>query len=189
MTAENPAIVDNTFVSPRACGPCGFCCNVLEIGPPPKPADVWCQYYASGAGCTIRPTRPGVCRDFQCIWTYAATLDDRWRPDKCRFVMRSGPSEELVIDVDRQAPGAWRREPFYGQIKAWSQRHNPPHRTVIVRAGGRAYVVFPEGEIDLGPEQGRTPIQSGYVFRGGLNQPYAHYGADPDPPPAAPVGR
>ena len=160
MTASGPAIVDNTFVSPRACGPCGFCCEILQFGPPPKPAD------------------------FQCIWTFAALLDEQWRPDQCRFVMRSGPAEELVIDVDIADPGTWKREPFYGQIRAWSVRAAPQARPVLVRAAGHVLVVFPEGEVDLGPEQFNTPIQSGYVYRGGRNQPYAHYGHDPDPPPA-----
>ncbi len=160
MTDQSPAIVDNTYVSPRACGPCTFCCEVLHGAPPPKPAD------------------------FQCIWTFAAPLDESWRPDRCRFVLRSGPAEELVIDVDPAAPGAWKREPFYGQIKAWSTRVALPIRPVLVRSAGHVYVVFPEGEVDLGPEQGRTPIQSGYVFRDGRNQPYAHYGTNPDPPPA-----
>ena len=165
MTAAGPAIVDNTFVSPRACGPCGFCCEILQFGPPPKPPD------------------------FQCIWTFAALLDERWRPDRCRFVIRSGPVEELVIDVDLEDPGAWKREPFYGQIKAWSTRRAMPIKPVFVRSAGHVHVVFPEGEIDLGPEQFNTPIQSGYVYRNGRNQPYAHYGTDPDPPPAPAANR
>ncbi len=184
MTAARPAIIDNTFVSPRACGPCGFCCNVLEIGPPPKPAGVTCRHFVPAVGCSIHATKPASCSDFQCIWTFAALLDDRWRPDRCRFMLRSGPAEELVIDVDPEVPDAWKREPFYGQIKTWSTRVAMPVKPVFVRSAGRVYVVFPEGEVDLGPEQAYTPIQSGYVHRNGRNQPYAHYGTDPDPPPA-----
>lgn len=187
MTDQNPAIMDNVFVAPRACGPCSFCCKLYAMPELNKPANVWCRHMAAGAGCSIHATRPGPCRDFQCLWTYAAPLDERWRPDKCRFVMRPGPSEEVVIDVDPADPGAWKREPFYSQIKAWAVRQGPQHRMVIVRSGGRAAVVFPEGEVDLGPEQPNTPIQSGYVLRGGRNQPYAHYGTDPDPPPARPA--
>jgi len=55
-----------------------------------------------------------------------------------------------------------------------------------VRDKGHVFVVFPEGEIDLGAEQPNTPIQSGYVLRNGRNQPYAHYGNNPNPPPAPP---
>ncbi len=184
MTASNPAIVDNTFVSPRACGPCSFCCFIADLPQLDKPAHAWCRHNAPGGGCSIHQTRPDICRNFQCIWTFAALLDDRWRPDNCRFMLRSGPAEELVIEVDPEVPDAWKREPFYGQIKAWSTRVAPPIRPVLVRSSGHVYVVFPEGEVDLGPEQPYTPVQSGYVYRDGRNQPYAHYGTDPDPPPA-----
>ncbi len=183
MADQTPKIVDNVFVTPRPCGACSYCCNLYPIVQLEKPAHAWCRHRAEGVGCSIHATRPEVCRDFQCLWTFAAPLDERWRPDQCRFVMRPGVAEEVVIDVDPADPGAWRREPFYGQIKAWSTRREPPHRIFIVRAGGRAAVVFPEGEVDLGPEQVDTPIQSGYVLRDGRQQPFAHYGRDPWPAP------
>ena len=152
-----------------------------------KPAHVWCEHVATGVGCSIHATRPGACRDFQCLWTFAAPLDDSWRPDQCRFVMRPGPTGEVVIDVDPARPDAWRREPFYSQIKAWSVRRAPPHRMVFVRASGRLAVVFPEGEVDLGPERANEPIESGYVLRNGRQQPFAHYGpAGSMPAPAPP---
>ncbi len=188
MSAPSPAIVDNTFVSPRACGPCSFCCFIAEIRPLDKPAHAWCRHNAPGGGCSIHASRPDVCRNFQCIWTFAALLDDRWRPDNCRFMMRSGPAEELVIEVHPDFPDAWKQEPFFGQIKTWATRRAQPIKPVLIRSSGRVYVVFPEGEVDLGPEQAYTPIQSGYVYRNGRNQPYAHYGTDPDPPPA-PAGQ
>ena len=183
MAGPNPAIVDNTFVSPRACGSCSFCCTIFEIGPAPNPANTPCRH-STGAGCAIHPTRPTSCAQFQCIWSFAALLDDSWRPDQCRFVMRSGPAGEMVLDVDLADPEAWRREPFYSQIKAWSFRANPQFRPVFVRAGGHVFVVFPEGEIDIGPDQFNSAIQSGYEKRDGRNQPYAFYGQASDPPPA-----
>ncbi len=96
--------------------------------------------------------------------------------------MRPGPANEVVIDVDPRSPDAWRAEPFYGQIKAWSQRREPPHRMVMVRSRARLAIVFPEGEIDLGPERLNEPIESGYVLRRGQLRPYAHYGPPGSPP-------
>jgi hypothetical protein len=187
MADPTPKIVDNVFETPRPCGPCSFCCFLYPMRSLDKPEHSWCQHFAKGVGCSIHATRPSECSDFQCLWTYAAPLDDRWRPDQCRFVMRPGPSNEVVIDVDPKDPGAWKREPFYSQIKTWSVRRLPPHRMVIVRAGGRMAVVFPEGEVDLGPEQANEPIESGYVLRNGQQQPYAHYGPAGSPPkPAEP---
>jgi len=173
----DPPIEGNVFTEPRPCGECSLCCKLYPIEELHKPALTWCQHLAKGVGCSIHADRPHVCRDFQCLWTFAAPLDDRWRPDRCGFVMRPGLANEVVIDVDPGSPDAWRQEPFYGQIKAWSHRRQPPHRMVIVRSRDRLAVVFPEGEVDLGPERMNEPIESGYVLRRSQLQPYAHYGA------------
>ena len=178
----DPPVEGNVFTHARPCGECSLCCNLLSIEELEKPEHVWCRYFAKGVGCSIHPERPQVCRDFQCLWTFAAPLDERWRPDRCGFVMRPGPANEVVIDVDPRSPDAWRAEPFYGQIKAWSQRREPPHRMVMVRSRARLAIVFPEGEIDLGPERLNEPIESGYVLRRGQLRPYAHYGPPGSPP-------
>ena len=186
MADPNPRIVDNVFETPRPCGSCSYCCNLYAVEEVQKPAHTWCRHYAEGVGCSIHETRPDICRNFQCLWTFAAPLDETWRPDQCRFIMRPGTANEVVIDVDPDEPDAWKREPFYSQIKAWSVRRAPPHRMFIVRAGGRMAVVFPEGEVDLGPEQADEPIQSGYVLRNGRQQPFAHFGPEGSPPRPAP---
>lgn len=178
----DPPVEGNVFTEARSCGECSLCCKLLPIEALKKPADVRCRYVARGVGCVIHASRPDACSDFQCLWTFAAVLGEQWRPDRCGFVMRPGPSNEVVIDVDPVDPFAWRREPFYGQIKAWSRRAAPPHRMVMVRASGQLAVVFPEGEVDLGPERVNEPIESGYVMRKGRLLPYAHYGPPGSPP-------
>jgi hypothetical protein len=190
MTIPTPQIVDGMFVTPRPCGPCSLCCKLLPVAELAKPAGQWCAQFDKAVGCSTHATRPYQCRDFQCLWTFAAPLDDSWRPDRCGFLMRPGPTGvEVVIEVDPANPAAWKREPFYGQIKAWSTRRAPPFRSILVRDAGRLAVVFPEGEIDLGPERPNEAIESGYVWRGGRQQPYAHYGPPgsppaPEPPPS-----
>ncbi len=175
MSEPQPRVVGNVFETPRACGPCTLCCKLYDIAELQKPEDSWCRHCDQGVGCTIYPGRPEACRDFQCVWTFAAPLDERWRPDQCGFVMRPGLAGEVVIDVDPVDPDAWKREPFYSQIKTWSVRRQPPHRMYIVRAGGRMAVVFPEGEVDLGPERRDEPIESGYRLIDGRQQPFAHF--------------
>ncbi len=89
----------------------------------------------------------------------------------------------MIIEVDASIPDAWRREPYYAQIKAWSTRGAaPPHLLVMVRDRGRLLVVFPEGEIDLGPEQPDMRLDTGYEHRGGRLQPFARYEAADAPP-------
>ena len=161
---------------PKPCGECSLCCKLLVFRGMEKPANVWCSHVVKGKGCGIHAERPLGCRDFFCLWSFATPLGENWRPDRCKFVMRPGPTEEVVIDVDPGFPNAWKEEPFYSQIKTWSVRRLPPHRMVIVRSAGRLAVVFPEGEIDLGPERPYDPISSGYVLRKGKQTPYAHYG-------------
>lgn len=63
----------------RPCGDCDFCCsapaieaNVLNDDPdsenfPPKAACQRCQF-ANGKGCGIYENRPGVCKDYLCLW-------------------------------------------------------------------------------------------------------------------------
>jgi hypothetical protein len=179
----DPRIVDNAFTEARPCGPCSLCCKLYPVEELAKPIERWCPHVVTGSGCAIHATRPIACRNFQCLWTYAAPLDERWRPDNCHFVMRPGNNAlEVVIDVDPDFPGAWKAEPFYAQIRAWSTRREAPHRIFVVRDGGRMAVVFPEGEVDLGPETWNEPIESGYVFRSGRQQPYAHFGPPGSPP-------
>ena len=189
MAESTPQVVGGAFQTPRPCGECSLCCKLYAIEELNKAEHEWCRHFAKGVGCSIHPSRPDPCRNFQCLWTFAAPLDETWRPDRCKFVMRPGLAEEVVIDVDPGFPNAWRQEPYYGQIKAWSTRRAPPHRMFIIRAGGRLAVVFPEGEIDLGPERQNEPINSGYVLRNGKSRPYAHYGAPGSPPVPEPEGK
>ena len=186
MADQTSGASDGALEEARPCGDCSLCCKLLPIQELQKDANVWCRHIAKGAGCSIHAERPDVCRQFQCIWTYAAPLDESWRPDRCNFVMRPGLANEMVIETDPAHLDAWRREPFYGQIKAWSKRREPPHYMIIVRERGRLLIVFPEGEIDLGPEQVGASIESGYVLRNGQLKPYAHYGPAGSLPAPAP---
>ncbi len=89
----------------------------------------------------------------------------------------------MVIDVDPAVPDAWKRDPFFDQIRAWSARRDPPHRLVLVRTGDQMSVIFPEGQVDLGRERPDVPIESGYAARKGQLEPYAYYVRDGVPLP------
>ena len=159
----------------NACGPCGMCCKLMAIPTLRKPAHAWCPKFVRGKGCGIYDTRPHECAEFMCVYLLADDLPEAWRPDKAKFVVWSGrEARRLIVEVDPANPMAWKREPYYAQLRAWADRNVPEPLEVTVRIGERVIVLFPEGEIDLGAAQPR-PIESGYELRDGRRTPYARY--------------
>jgi hypothetical protein len=170
--------------APKSCGECSLCCKLLGIAELSKVPGVWCSHVIHGRGCGVYADRPESCRSYQCLWTLAAPLDERWRPDRAGFVLSTGRVEgEVLILVDPDSPDAWRREPYYSQIKRMSDAFRGGAPRVLVQTQGRVIVVFPETDIDLGPPTGLPNIVWGYEERDGRLQPYAHF-APPDPPSA-----
>lgn len=68
----------------RQCGECSACCTPLEIPEIDKACNVTCQHVA--AGCSIYPTRPKACRDYQCGWRLGFGLLDE-RPDRMGILL------------------------------------------------------------------------------------------------------
>ncbi len=153
-----------------------MCCKLLDIAELEKPRGVWCRHFAKGGGCGVYADRPGVCQAYQCTWTWAGPLDESWRPDRAGFLIHPGRNaSDVEIVVDPGRPDAWRREPYYSQIKHWSNRENVSVRRVLVRTRGRVIVVFPEAEIDLGLCESAPNVQAGYEIKDGRLQPFARF--------------
>jgi hypothetical protein len=145
MTAEVHAAP--TAVPGRSCGTCTLCCKLLNVPEVEKPLGEWCRYCDKGVGCTIYADRPRRCRDFFCGYLQSANLSDEWHPVRARFLItREG--DELTLYVDRAAPEAWTKPPYYGLIKHWAR--DPQSRLVLVRIGKRTIVVLPGIDVDLG---------------------------------------
>ncbi len=108
-----------------------------------------------------------------CSWLITPSLGEAWRPDRSKLVLWTNKVGRMIVDVDADYPNAWRREPYYGQLKAWSNRRQPGSLEVLVRAKGRMIVVFPEADIDLGPYDRGDGVASGYREEGGREVPYA----------------
>ena len=81
----------SALVPGRACGACTVCCSELTIDTAElrKPQGVPCAHCVAGAGCGIYHTRPPVCRTWFCQWRRYAWLDDAWRPDLSRVLLRA----------------------------------------------------------------------------------------------------
>lgn len=175
--------------SVKPCGECGLCCKILRINVLDKPAGLWCRHFQKSAGCSIHGAAPAECQRFQCYWSMSAVLGDDWRPDRCKLLIWSNVEGRIIVEVDPAFPNAWRREPYYAQLKAWSNRHRPLPVEVLVRVKDRMWVVFPEADIDLGPLQPEASVASGYRVQEGRQIPFATYvPATPAPSPALTVG-
>ena len=152
-----------------------MCCKLMAIPTLEKPGHSWCPKFVTRKGCGIYADRPPECRSFECLYLAAPALDEAWRPDKARFMVWMGVSaRRLIVEVDPTHPGAWRREPYYSELRRWSDRNNPDLMEVIVRTGRHVQMLFPEGEVDLGPEQD-LKIESGYEPTPAGFRPFARY--------------
>jgi hypothetical protein len=160
----------------KPCGECSLCCKALPVPQIDKPAGQWCRHFRAGTGCAIHAERPSSCRQFQCLWSAAEILDESWRPDRCGLVIWSDTARRIIIDPDPDDPEAFRREPFWSQIRVWSERDTADWHEVLIRVGDRVLMVFPEGEVDLGRMQPGRQIDSGYRLEGGRMVPYARFG-------------
>ncbi len=80
--------------SRRQCDSCSLCCTVLRVDELRKLAGVSCVHQdVEGPGCSIHDRRPGICREYRCLWLRGA-LEAEDRPDRIR----------AVIDVVAQGP-------------------------------------------------------------------------------------
>ena len=175
LTAAESRTAGPTLAAAKACGDCNLCCKVLKVNAVEKPAGLWCRHLVQGAGCSIHALKPIECSRFQCFWTVSEELGEEWRPIRSKLVLWSNVEGRLIVDVDPSSPGAWRREPYYSQLKAWADRSRPGHLEVLVRVKGRLYVVFPEEDVDLGPERPHISVASGYLVEAGRRTPYARF--------------
>ena len=56
----------------------------------------------------------------------------------------------VAIHVDPSDPSAWRREPFFQQIKTFAARAADTQQQVAIYIKNRVIVVFPNKEVDVG---------------------------------------
>ncbi len=83
---------ETKLVPGRFCGDCSACCVTLRIEEPnlKKLADVSCSKLLPEGGCGIYENRPGVCRSWYCGWRFMQQLDESWRPDRSKIIVRLG---------------------------------------------------------------------------------------------------
>lgn len=142
----------------KMCGECNLCCKVYDVEDVGKKAGKMCQHTRGSTGCGIWGLHPQVCQDFKCLWLKHDDLNGVWRPDHAGFVLRLEPNgTTLNIDVDPDRPDAWRHEPYYAQLKLWSEGMQTGQSLVVIYAPEGLYVITPDEDLYLkSPKRGDT---------------------------------
>ena len=126
----------------KTCGPCSFCCKVLEIDEFAKKAGVLCAHCSASGGCGVYATRPQVCRDYQCQWKEDRGLLATMRPDKVGTLLMDDPdSDEYHAVCDPGKPFSWRNPLIFKHLVAEAKAG----RVVVAKAGLRAWRIFADG--------------------------------------------
>jgi hypothetical protein len=144
-----PAIVPG-----RACGTCTLCCKVAAVEELAKPMGVWCAHCLRNKGCAIYASRPASCRSFTCQWLVAEGLGADWKPERAKFALvKTEAGRRLTALVDPGYPSAWRRAPYYENLKRWAAQaaqRFPDLHLVDVMIGARCIVIQPDRDVEVG---------------------------------------
>ena len=126
-----------------------MCCKVQAIPELNKPRDRWCTHCDIGNGCKIYADRPQTCSDFFCIYLLDAAVGEHWRPSHARMVM-SSDAQGMYVHVDPARADAWRKEPYYSDLKNWSANFAKRKIMTIVCVGDNLTAVLPDRDKPLG---------------------------------------
>ena len=126
----------------KACGPCYFCCKVLEIEEFKKTAGKLCEHCVGSGGCGVYDTRPQVCRDYHCDWKEDRGLSSQMRPDKVgALLMEDADSDEYHAVCDPEKPMAWRNPLGFRYLVDLAK----DGQIVKAKAGLRAWRIYADG--------------------------------------------
>lgn len=150
-TSEGDHPNDATIVAGRSCAGCTMCCKLLSVASLNKPRQQWCSHCDIGVGCKIYESKPRECSAFHCGYLLNNELAEAWKPVHCRMVLDFEPhANRIVVHVDSGRNDAWKREPYYSEIKRWAVGASQNQGQVIVWQGLDAVAVLPDREINLG---------------------------------------
>ena len=136
----------------RICGDCSLCCKLAQVDELDKPSGVWCRHCAPGrGGCTIYETRPPVCRNWFCAWILDTRLGPEWYPLTSKMIMYfESAGSRLCVRVEPSHANAWRKEPYYSQLKQWSRIAVEARQQIVVYINKRVIVILPDKDVDFG---------------------------------------
>lgn len=139
-----------------------MCCKVYQIATLGKPEGRWCTYCAIGQGCRIYDNRPSQCREFLCIWLQDDGLPQEWKPEISKMVLSVHPSTGFIYaQVDPGTPLAWRKEPYFSQLKTLAEQLLMDRRHVLVFVNRDATLIMPTGPVPIG----QMSAHDGFIVR------------------------
>lgn len=149
----DPTIAPQLELVPgRSCEGCTLCCKIFAIPELPKPRHEWCRHCDVGRGCRIYDARPQTCRDFYCGYLLMPNLPEHWKPSRSRMVLTwESHANRMVINVDGGRPDAWKKEPYYTQIKKWAAAAIRNRGQLLLWQGKDAIAILPDRDKFLGP--------------------------------------
>src|ERR1044072_1097023 len=152
--APSPDNALSQIVAGRSCGAWSLCCKVVAVEELEKPIGVGGPHCHRQKGCAVYEQRPPSCRMFICQWMLSPELGPEWKPDRAKFAMlKSEGGKHLTVFADPGNPSAWRRSPYYENIKHWAAqgvRNTADLHLVDVMIGPRCIVILPDREGELG---------------------------------------
>ena len=158
-------MLDQDYDTPapgRECGSCTLCCKVYDIHEIRKPEGRWCQHCTPGRGCRIHEDRPYQCREFFCLWLTDADIPMDWKPEHSKVVLSIFPENGFIYgQVDPGSPHAWRKEPYFSELKRLSASLLKQNRHLILFVNREATLIMPTGAVPMGP---MSPLD-GFVVR------------------------
>ena len=80
-------------------------------------------------------------------------LGPEWKPETTKFVLfKTAGGRRLTAHVDPGNPNAWRRSPFYENLKAWAKEaaQKSPMHLVDVMIGEHVIVILPDRDVEIG---------------------------------------
>ena len=78
-------------------------------------------------------------------------LGPEWKPERSKMVLSVDPQTHfLFVQVDPGAAAAWKREPYYQQLKQWAAAAAGEKRHVVVFLNKHATVVLPDRDVAVG---------------------------------------
>lgn len=152
MSGAAPITSTSARVIPgRECGSCSMCCKVYNIPQLNKPAGKWCTHCKPGKGCLIHDAVPDQCAEFNCLWRLEEKLLPHWKPDQAKMVVTINPfSGYVYVQVDSSAPSAWRRQPYYDQLRRWATNNIQIGVYVVVFVNETTTLILPDRDVLLG---------------------------------------
>jgi hypothetical protein len=155
VSAQSARLPHSNVVPGRACGTCTLCCKVAAVDEVSKQMGVWCPHCLRHGGCAIYDSRPPSCRAFHCQWMVEQGLGPEWKPDRAKFALtKTEAGRRLTVLVDPGYPSAWRRSPYYENLKHWAEigaSRSPDLHFVDVMIGTRCIVILPDRDVEIGP--------------------------------------